>query len=222
MFRRILVHPLSALAFTAVLAGCDTAVGPRSESTILLSSGSGSSASFSMAAAGALVGGEEKVSSASVASVGSIVVKITAVQALPAHRDENDSGGWISLPVHAGGEFDLMKLSETGVELAKGELAAGTYSNVRLMVEDGAITFKAPVTIGSGASAKTYEADKAYPLIIPSGPQTGIKVPTAGFVVTESTGDVVTIVFSADASVQAVQALPTGVQMSPVLTARGK
>jgi hypothetical protein len=222
MFRRQLVHPLGALALSLVLAGCEAPVGPGSESTILLSSGSGTSASFSMLAAGALAGGEEKISHASVASVGSVVVKITAVQALPAHRDENDHAGWISLPVHAGAEIDLMKLSETGIELARGELAAGTYSNVRLRVEDASITFKAPVTIGGAPSAKTYEADKAYPLTIPSGSVTGIKVPTAGFVVTESTGDVVTLVFDAKASVQAVQALPTGVQMSPVLTSRGK
>jgi hypothetical protein len=226
MIRRITKHSALALLLAASVAACDNTTGPAAESSILLSRGGSATASLSAAALasfsidGASLGSETTLSSMPLGSVRSIQVKISGVQALPADRDEGSEGAWISMAVTSGGEFDLMQLSEAGVELAREDLAAGSYAGVRLFVESASITFSAPVTIGAGPAARTYAADEAHPLTIPSGAQTGIKVPTVGFVVSETTGDVVTLVFDAGASVQAVQVLPTGVQMSPVLTAR--
>jgi hypothetical protein len=228
MIHRITKHTTLALLLAASVAACDNTAGPGAESSILLSRGGSTAPSLSTAALasfsidGAPSTAGATLSSVPLGSVSSIQVKIHRVQALPASRDENQDAGWISLEVDpvSGGEFDLMALSEAGVQLARGELEEGTYSSVRLFVESASITFSSPVTIGAGPMARTYEAGEAYPLTIPSSKQTGIKVPTAGFVVTETTGDVVTLVFDAGVSVQAVQALPTGVQMSPVLTAR--
>lgn len=218
MIRSISRNSALALALVMSVAACDSAIGPANESSIILSRGGSSSALSTSVLAS--FSGDASFASVPLGSVSSIKVRITGVQALPASQDEGEEGAWVSLDVNAGSEIDLMALSESGVEIASGELAAGTYGNLRLMVDNASITFNAPVTVGGGPAARSYEAGQAYPLRIPSAAQTGIKVPTASFVVTETVGDVVKVVFDAGASVQAIQAIPTGVMMSPVLTAR--
>jgi hypothetical protein len=225
MIRRITKSSTLALLLAGSVAACDNATRPGAESVVLLSGSASASFSLGAEALASLTDGgamldDGSLASVTVGSVHSIHVRVTGVQALPANLDENSEAAWVSLSVQGGGEFDLMQLSVAAVELARGELEAGTYQGVRLFFDEASITFHTPVTVGAGPAARTYEADVAHPLSVPSGAQTGIKVPTAGFVVTESTGDVVTVEFEAAATVQSLQALPHGIQMSPVLTAR--
>ncbi|CAN5669754.1 hypothetical protein BH23GEM6_BH23GEM6_26110 [soil metagenome] len=217
MFRRITRHSALALGLALTVTACENSAGPGGETTILMSRSASTSLSsealFSFT-------GDASLASVPLSSVASIEVVISRVDALPANLDENSEAAWVSLDVSGGGSLDLMKLSEAGVVLARGDLDAGDYRSVRLMVSSATITFNQSVTVGGSPNARTYAADVAHTLTIPSAAQTGIKVPTAGFSVSETTGDEVTVVFDASASVQSIQALPTGVQMSPVLTAR--
>jgi len=227
MIRRITKSSTLALLLAGSVAACDNATRPGAESVVLLSGNASASFSLGAEALASLSDGgamldDGSLASLTVGSVHSVHVRVTGVQALPANLDENSEAAWVSLSVQGGGEFDLMQLSVAAVELARGELEAGTYRSVRLFFDEASITFHTPVTVGAGPAARTYEAGEPYPLTVPSGAQTGIKVPSAGFIVTEATGGEVSIVFDADASVQSVQALPTGVQMSPVLTARNR
>jgi hypothetical protein len=216
MFRRITRNSAVAVALALSVSACES-TGPGGETTILMSRSTATSLSsdalFSL-------GGEANLASVPLGSVSSIDVEISAVHALPVNANENTEAAWVALDVTGGGSFDLMNLSEAGVVLARGELDAGEYKSVRLMVKSATITFSQSVTVGGSPTARTYVAGEAHQLTIPSAAQTGIKVPTAGFSVSETTGDEVTLVFDAAASVQSVQALPTGVQMSPVLTSR--
>ena len=146
---------------------------------------------------------------------------VTRVQALPASADENVESAWVSFDVSHRGTINLRTLpttAETGMQLAKGELPAGSYKNVRLMLDmDGpeapSITFNKAVEVGP----KGYAAG-TYPLEIPSAAQSGIKIPSAGFTV----GETVTLTFDGSTSVANVVANPKGVKMSPVLKARSE
>jgi hypothetical protein len=217
MFRRITRNSALVLGLALSVAACENTAGPGGEATVLLSRSGSTALSMEVLAS---LSGDANLASVPLSSVTSIDVVVSGVDALPANQDENSEAAWVSLGVNGGGSFDLMKLSEAGVVLARGELAAGDYGNVRLKIASATITFNQSVTVGGSPTARTYAADTAHQLTIPSSAQTGIKVPTAGFSISETTGDEVTIVFDAAASVQSVQALPTGVQMSPVLTAR--
>jgi hypothetical protein len=219
MTQRITRSTLALLLLAASAAACDGITAPGKQSTILLSGGSDLSPSLAMVA---LSSYESSFSSGSVSidQVAAITLTVTHVQVLPANQDEENDASWIGLDVTAGAQIDLMALSESDVELAKGNLSEGSYQSVRLFFENASIVFNEPVAFGSGPEPHLYAANEAYPLHIPSGDQSGVKVPTAGFQVTAESGDVVTLVFDGDASVQAVQALPSAIQMSPVFTAK--
>ncbi len=151
----------------------------------------------------------------------SIIVTITGVQALLRGEDE-DGGGWVYLDLtQAAQEIDLLALPESGAEIANGSLTAGSYGNIRIFYEDPAsINLAADVSVGP---SDFLIINNPHDLRIPSGPQTGIKIPTASFEVNETTGETtaettLTIEFYAALSVQTVTATGSGVlMMSPVL-----
>jgi hypothetical protein len=205
---------LIAIASLAALqlVGCDDAqVNPTGEADLLLGRGT-------LEAAGSVLGAPWLAEAAvSLDMVESIDVTLTGVQVLALGGDESDEGGWIPLQVVSGGEMDLMQLpgaGEPGVVVATGTLAAGPYGKVRLFFSDATIVLNTEVTI----SSQVYEAQTPHALTIPSGEQTGIKVPTGGFDVPAGGSDEVTIMFHDEASVRTVTATGGGLQMSPVLT----
>ena len=215
----------SATAFTIAaflalpLAACDQAP------TALSSSDSGT-ASIQLApsadvATASLLGlfrlDGARMGNVSLDQVSSIDVTLDSVQAL---KLEEEGAQWTSIPVEGDEEersLDLRNLPEDGVEVARGELAAGDYCNVRFFVSDPTITFSEAVTLGGGPAAMTFAAEEPHPLFIPSEQNTGVKVPTASFTVDEEQENI-TIGFDAGESVQTVNVTGRGLLMTPVLT----
>lgn len=139
-----------------------------------------------------------------------------------AEEEDEGKGGWVSLDVIAPATIDLLALpsaAESGLQLARGELAPGTYGNLRIRYSEATVTFAKDVTVGGGPRAVTYVAGQAYPLKIGGGGT--IRIPTGGFTVAADAGETVVITFDGSASVRTVVANPNGVRMSPVLTAAG-
>ncbi len=155
MFRRITRHSALALGLVLFVAACENNSGPGGEATVLLSRSG--SPSLSMEALASL-SGDASFASVPLRSVASIEVVVSRVDALPVNKDDDSEAAWVSLGVNGGGSFDLMKLSEAGVVLARGELAAGDYGNVRLMIQSATITFNKSVTVGGSPTARTYAA----------------------------------------------------------------
>lgn len=210
------------LGITIVAAGCESATGTRGETRVQLSR--------SAAPAAALLAEDLLLSVAAtgnvpVADVQSVEVTITRVEALPRNEDEDAEAAWVSLDVTADSRVNLLALptaTEGGINIARGELAPGTYGNLRLFVENATVTFAKTVQFGGGVAARTYAAGTAYPLRIPSSEQAGIRVPSVTFTVAEDAGAEVTVLFESGASVQSIQTTGIGLQMSPVLTARNR
>jgi Domain of unknown function (DUF4382) len=155
-------------------------------------------------------------------AIESIKVTITGVDAIRTEGDE----GYIQLQLaeDATGEIDLLALpvdggeAGVGLQLASGGVPAGTYTGIRLRYAVGTatITLLEEVTVGN----ETFDAGP-HMLAIPSGPQTGIKVPFASLTLDgEDTGTVV-LTFDADATIQHVTATGSGkLLLVPVLKAR--
>lgn len=204
-------------AFLALpLAACDdgpTALGTTGTTSVQLTgSSSGASASLiSFSQHGEAGGGN-----VSLDMVSSIDVTLTSVEAL--RLQEDGEAQWTALEVDDQ-ELNLLDLPEGGVEVARGELEAGDYCNVRFFVGDATVTFSEDATLGGGPNpVRTFEAGEPHDLFIPSAENTGIKVPTARFSV-EGEQETVTVAFEAGESVQTVNVTGAGVLMTPVLTA---
>lgn len=148
---------------------------------------------------------------------------------------DDGTSGWVSLELAestngtstnatstGGVVVDLTELpsSGDGITVAAGDLEAGTYQNIRLFFEKAEIVLTESVTLGSdsGQGGRTFEAG-TYELFVPSGKQTGIKVPTAGFTVDSETGETVTVLSDTDATIQNINVTGQGLLMTPVLTA---
>lgn len=112
---------------------------------------------------------------------------------------------------------------DSGLTVAVGDLEAGEYQNVRLRFTDAELVISDTVTLGGGGKGKGNGGETfppgTYDLFIPSGDQTGIKVPTAGFTLDEDTGGTVTLFADAGASIQNIEITGRGFLMTPVLTA---
>jgi hypothetical protein len=156
----------------------------------------------------------------SLEDVASIEVTISAVQAIRRGGDEAEAGGWVDLALSAAAQnpIDLLSLPGSGIEIAAAELAPGEYGNIRIRFSDATISLNVDLSVGPRTFAA---ADSPHPLFIPSGAQTGIKIPTAGFVVGDSGGETVMIEFDSALSVQTIAATGAGLLMTPVLTERG-
>lgn len=212
------------LGVTVIAAGCESATGARGETRIHLSrTASGSAALFSEAPLSNELGVEATLGKVPMADVASIEVTITRVQAIKRGEDEESEQGWVTLDVTPGARVNLLALpTETGMEIARGELPTGTYGNLRFFVEDATVTFTNAVSVGGAGAARTFDAGTAYPLRIPSSAQAGIRVPGESFTVAEDAGANVTVLFESTASVRSIQTTGNGLQMSPVLTARSR
>lgn len=211
----------SATAFTIAaflalpLAACDeapTALSPSESGTASIQLASSSDvATASLLGLFRLDGAA--AGNVSLDQVSSIDVTLQTVEVL---RLEEEGARWVSLDVEDQ-ELNLLDLPEDGIEVARGELEAGDYCNVRFFLGDETITFSEDVTLGGGPAATTFAADEPHDLFIPSEDQTGLKVPTVRFSVDEEQENV-TIAFDAGESVQTVNVTGRGVLMTPVLT----
>lgn len=230
---------LAALGLTLGLVGCESVSEPAfgtGEATVVLSR-AGSSASFSAALAGASQDIASAMGNVPLSAVESIEVAVTRVDVLliegadsaaadttaadttGTDEDEGGESRWYSLELTEASAIDLIKLATDttgGIALASGELPAGEYGNVRLFFSAATITFKEAVRVGNA----TYEAGVAHDLFIPSGSQTGIKIPQARFEVGSGESETVNVLFNASASVRNIVARgPNGILMTPVLGA---
>lgn len=158
-------------------------------------------------------------------AVDSILVTLTAVEALRASADSattdtTGAGGWTRIELTAPQLVDLLRLpsdSTGGLQLARGVLPEGDYGNLRLRFSDAFITFNREVTVGP----QSFPARQRITLEIPSGRNTGIKVPSAGFRVGSDTTADVRVSFDPASSVANITATGSGrVKMSPVLNGR--
>ncbi len=223
MLRRIMQCSAVALSLSLPLVACDTGTGPGRTTAVTLTRSASVAASLAPAAVIAAPDGEVlSLGQIPLSAVSAINVQITGVRVLPAGQNEEGEGGWISLNLTAPATINLLALpTETaqGLQIARGELPVGTYGNVRLFFDpdNATITLNQEVRVGA---ARTFAPNVAHPLRIPSGQQTGIKVPGLNFQVTETTGGTIVLVFDPAASVQSVQATGVGLQMSPVLKVR--
>ncbi len=154
--------------------------------------------------------------------VSSVEVTLTAVHALRIGANEEQESAWVQIPIVPAQTIELLDLptaTENAVLLPRGELEAGTYRNIRLIVEDASITFNTPVTVGQ----RTWAANEAHPLRIPGPSETRLKVPTASFTIgDDDDADETTfidLVFNPGTSVQTIAATPNFILMAPVLLA---
>lgn len=219
----------AALLLAVGLTGCDDTTGLDREArtvSVRMSQAAGT-ADASLAGLRASIG-ETTVSADNVPrdAVDAVNLTIVEVQVLPSTPDTaaDEDGAWISLDVEGGTAtvnlLDLPAGDGAGVTVASGQLEEGTYHNVRLFFEDAEIVLDDSVTIGGGPGGqggRTVEAG-THDLFIPSGAQTGVKIPTAEFTV-DADGAAVDVLVDTDASIQSINMTGTGLLMTPVLSA---
>lgn len=129
--------------------------------------------------------------------------------------DDGDSG-WQSLTLTEGGTIDLVNLPESsGFQIANGELPAGRYNNLRLFYSSATLRLGEAITI-RGAEIPAGD----YDLRIPSGDQTGLKVPLSAFDVDAGELETLIVEVLSNASVASIRWNANGFRMSPVLKQR--
>lgn len=216
---RWMKYSLLTLVATVALGACDDATGGDDTgharifmSTTNIANGAAEVAANSVGELGSL----------RVSQIDSLFVRITSVSALRASADTADSsGGWVTIQLadSGGKRINLLKLPAMGgdsISLARADLAAGTYKNIRLTFDSASaiVVLKENATVGNHDFLKAT----AYPLRVPSGV---LKVPTAGFVISEDSTSAVTLIFDAGTSVERITATGSGrLQMSPVIHKR--
>lgn len=167
--------------------------------------------------AAALTESSPRFSQVELSSVTSIVVSVDAVQVHRVDDEENgEPGGWIDLGVSEV-EIDLIGdlASDVSLTVAEGELPAGEYDGVRFFFTGATISFDPPQE-----NPSTGETIEEASLVVPSGDQTGIKVPGASFTVEGESTTEFAVMFDDDTSVQNVNITGTNeVMMAPVLVA---
>ena len=156
-------------------------------------------------------------------TVQSLTIQFTEVAFLPADATEGDETAWQTLTLPATVTLDLMALpteTDGSVEIASGSVPVGQYKMVRLLVGEGEITFKGPLSLGG---AVTFDGATAYPVTIPSGSQSGIKTDVS-FEVTEgenATTNAAYLVFAPGTTFQNLTATGGGgVMLNPVIHAK--
>ena len=130
--------------------------------------------------------------------------------------DDEGGGAWISVDLLPGGvTVDLVGMSPQ--EIASDAIPGGTYNKLRLFFSLSTITFSEEVTVGGG---EPWEAGVAHDLDIPSGANTGIKVQTGFFDVSNGETETVDLVVDLANSVKNVTANQNRVKMTPVIVGR--
>ena len=136
--------------------------------------------------------------------------------------DDEGSGAWISVDLAAGDlaaggvTVDLVGLSPQ--EIASDAVPGGTYNKLRLFFDPftATITFSGEVTVDGGL---TCDAG-THPLDIPSSANTGIKVQTGFFDVSDGETETVEVVVDLANSAKNVTCNQNGVKMTPVIVGR--
>jgi hypothetical protein len=153
--------------------------------------------------------------------IDSMYIRITSISALRTSADTSEnSGGWVTVALadSGGKRINLLRLPVAGqdsISLARGELEAGTYKNIRLQFDSAAsfIRLKQTLTVGN----TTFTAGTSYPLRIPSN----VLKTSASFTIAEDSLTSVNLVFNTDASVGNITATGSGqLILSPVIHKR--
>jgi len=130
--------------------------------------------------------------------------------------DDEGSGAWISVDLVAGEvTVDLMSMSPQ--EIASDAIPGGTYNKLRLFFSLSTITFSEDVTVGGG---EPLDAGIPHDLEIPSGDNTGIKVQTGFFHLSNGETETVDLIVDLANSVKNVTANQNRVMMTPVIVGR--
>ena len=225
MIRRITQYTTLALALSVSMSACESSTAPDAgagmgQAKVVL----GQSSSVSQNIIADAVLDATQAPPVSLSGVSSVDVTITKVQALSAKSDTTEERSWVTLTLDTPVTVNLLTLpldESNGLEIARGELPVGSYSHLRLFFSEATITFKDDIALGNGMNAVTLKGGTAYPLTIPSGQQTGIKVPTASFMVEEGSSTV-RVSFDVNTSVKKILFTGSGLKMTPVMSAKGK
>lgn len=114
-----------------------------------------------------------------------VYVTISEVQVHQNSDADEDDSGWITIPMaNPGKTFNLLELRDGLIEgLAVGPLDAGSYSQIRLIINPTTPDGSPNIQCNSHPFANyAIDADdgEVHELKVPSGPQTGLKIICAG------------------------------------------
>jgi hypothetical protein len=107
---------------------------------------------------------------------------------------------------------NLLGMPPEGIDIASADLPSGRYNQARIFFTDPRIVFSASVEAGG-----TMLDPGDYPLEIPSGEQTGIKVQTGFFDVDASGTEMIRLLFDPANSVKNIVANANRISMTPVI-----
>lgn len=231
---RQLRRALSTLMVGVALTGCGAGTGPGVGRLDVVMSQSSSELAASVA-----VGDMAALAGVPLGSVQSVLITVDRIEVHRVGTDDDESesepsegegsegdngteddgegsGAWISVDLAAGGvTVDLVGMSPQ--EIASDAVPGGSYNQLRLFFSASTIVFSQDVTVGGGL---TYEAGTTYALEIPSGANTGIKVQTGFFDVSDGETETVELVVDLANSVKNVTANQNSVKMTPVIVGR--
>jgi hypothetical protein len=157
-----------------------------------------------------------------VSNVSLLTVTVTGIQCLSTDSALAADSGWMDVTLDTPVTLDLLALptaDSSPVVIASGMLPEGSYTKVRLRVDDAHIMFVDDMTVGNAS----FTADTDYLVTIPSGPQTGIKTDVQFDVAADSAGTVIDVPLLFDPAATFVNATATGsgkVILAPVIKAR--
>lgn len=182
MFTTNKMHGLAVMAAVsgaALVNGCSDS-GPTlapSQTRIAIADGAATHAALplTLSVSGSLV-------SIPASAVDQLEIEFTDIAYLAPGDDENAESSWLTLTLDAV-TVDLMAIPAEDVGsflLGEADVPVGDYRKVRLLTGDGTIVFNQTVTV----PGMTFDPDTEYPVTIPSGDQTGLKV-TVSFEVVE-------------------------------------
>jgi hypothetical protein len=204
------VRTFLALALaTSVLAACDDASGPDGADVRMYMSRTSD-------AGGAIAAGSSAAIPLGI--VDSINIRLTSIQAF----NSNDSSDVTRIDLTAEGSrmvnlLDLPSLATDSTLIGRDEVPIGTYNNIRLRFDSATITLNQAVMVGN----INYQPG-TYPLTIPSGLSSGIKVQGATIVIDDD-DDVASFNLTFDPTTSVGTIVATGankLMMSPVFHVR--
>ena len=229
-----------ALVLALLAAACDQGgtgpAGARADTRFLISqAGGGASASMvALADGGSPEDGHGN--SLSPSDVRSINIHVTGIAALPLGNDSVEDRDWVRLTATPRW-LNLLTLPtqpDSGLQVARGNLPAGTYGHLRLLFDTANIVFAKTVTLGHGDHVRTFHADSIYKLYaggfgMPEDSASeqedddadhfGIVVPATTFTVANDSSSTITIVFNPAQSLQRVLVTGKGLRIRPVMGA---
>lgn len=162
----------ATLVLVAGLAACgDLGTGPEFDSTlqVLVRSDEGGAVAALSAAADRLSPALAARPTPPPETVGSVILQVTRLEALPAGEPRGDSQAWVPLPVSR--EVDLLGLPAGGIELAAAGVPAGRYTALRLIVPSASVELTATAPVGDASLPPG-----SYPASVPAGADFGAEV----------------------------------------------